>query len=128
MEFMRREDMSGFERITRPVGFDIEGLVPLTGWGITMLKDVGTLPEIKSLYMICNETCEAPLYIGKTVNLKRRWQSGHHVFPKLFAGAKPPFCIMYLHCPHVSTNVLDGMERYYIKKYNPKYNSQNPQK
>lgn len=41
------------------------------------IQDLETLPPVCGLYLVLNEKNEV-IYIGKSINIKKRWMRGHH--------------------------------------------------
>ncbi|MEO0769256.1 MAG: GIY-YIG nuclease family protein [Cyanobacteria bacterium J06649_4] len=91
-------------------------------WESCRLIDRRTeLPKSSGVYAVIN--ANRVMYIGKSINLHRRWSSGHHRYQQT-AKLKHPR-IAWL---RASEGQIDNIERYFIKQYNPAWNGSKVQK
>ena len=72
------------------------------------------LPEEPGCYIVTTKQ-KIPLYVGQSMNMRRRWAGGHHqTFPCLRAGAK--FIYYYVNNDPIET------EKEYIEFFKPYLN------
>jgi hypothetical protein len=82
-------------------------------WKRIPLSDRASLPTQSGLYAVLNWRGEI-LYIGKSVNLRSRWQN-HHRYPQ----AKK---LLWAKLAYLERDEIDKSERELIKRYQPPWN------
>lgn len=89
-------------------------------WDKVLLRNKERLPDYSGIYIVANQT-DFVLYVGKSKNIKSRWNS-HHRHKQLIRRDKKyqRFCIYF---NHFSIEQLDKKERYYIDLLEPSLNN-----
>jgi excinuclease UvrABC nuclease subunit len=86
-------------------------------WNACKLEDRNHfLPKSSGLYAVLNRQSEV-LYVGKSKNLNRRWQSGHHRYPQAVELQSPRLAFIAL-----AEKDIHQAERAFIQKYKPAWN------
>ena len=76
-------------------------------WNKVFLKNKELLPEYSGIYIVADRT-DFVLYVGKSKNIKSRW-NGHHRHRQLIRNDRR----LYIYFNRFSVDELDRKERYY---------------
>ena len=89
-------------------------------WNKVFLRNKELLPECSGIYIVADQT-DFVLYVGKSKNIKSRW-NGHHRHKQLVRrDKKDRRFYIYFNC--LLFDQLDEKEKYYIELLNPSLNS-----
>ena len=89
-------------------------------WSKVFLKNKELLPEYSGIYIVADQS-DFVLYVGKSKNLKSRW-NGHHRHKQLIRRDKKDRTF-YIYFKRFSVEQLDEQERDYIKLLDPSLNN-----
>jgi excinuclease UvrABC nuclease subunit len=82
--------------------------------------DLSDLPAISAIYRVRYR--DRIIYIGQTVNLKKRWQS-HHILPKLLLQYGTDWTIDWV---EISPSNLNRAEAFAYRQFKPELNLKDP--
>ena len=89
-------------------------------WNKVFLRDKKLLPEYSGIYIVTDQTYFV-LYVGKSKNIRYRW-NGHHRHKQLIRKDRKDRRF-YIYFNHFSIEKLDEKEKYYIDLLDPSLNS-----
>jgi hypothetical protein len=89
-------------------------------WKKVFLRNKELLPEYSGIYIVADQT-DFVLYVGKSKNIKSRW-NGHHRHKQLIRRDRKDRRF-YIYFNHFSEDQLGEKERYYIELIAPSLNS-----
>lgn len=84
------------------------------------MTNLSVLPPVSAIYRVLHQG--RIVYVGKAINLKRRWQK-HHIYPKLQELYGDDWHIEWV---EVSALNLDRAEAYAYREFKPTLNVRNP--
>jgi hypothetical protein len=89
-------------------------------WNKVLLRNKERLPDYSGIYIVADQT-DFVLYVGKSKNIKFRW-NGHHRHKQLIRRDRKDRRF-YIYSNRFSLEELDEKERYYINLLSPSLNS-----
>lgn len=89
-------------------------------WNKVFLRNKELLPDYSGIYIVADQT-DLVLYVGKSKNIKSRW-NGHHRHQQLIKKDRKDQRF-YIYFNRFSNEQLDEKEKYYIEKLDPSLNN-----
>lgn len=84
------------------------------------MTDLSCLPSVSAIYHVVHQG--RVVYVGKTKNLKRRWQN-HHIRHRLDALYGDQWSVTWM---EVTESNLDRAKAFAYREFQPELNIQNP--
>ena len=89
-------------------------------WNKVLLRNKERLPDYSGIYIVADQK-DFVLYVGKSKNIKSRW-NGHHRHKQLIIRDRK-YRRFYIYFNHFSVDKIDEKEKYYIDLLDPSLNS-----
>ncbi|BAU11322.1 hypothetical protein LEP3755_18150 [Leptolyngbya sp. NIES-3755] len=82
--------------------------------------DLSQLPSVSAIYRVWHR--DRVIYVGQTINLKKRWQT-HHILPKLLSKYGTDWTIDWV---EIAPSNLNRAEAFAYRFFKPELNQKNP--